>query len=203
MLLSDLLNPYAIKNEFKDLIFKNYDNQLSLSNFFQTAKSEIINVEDIEVSEKPVYSLSTGLMITNLDQTSSIFNIEETDKGLNFFPSNNEVGKFIKVDVGDNQANYSLRIYVESDFNFTALQYDENTNQWVNYSIKSVNEGFKYIEIQMRGDLDIKIVTGIISLTTYNLFPIVLGISALMLVITVITLNKNRKFAKKFRSYKK
>lgn len=191
------VGPYIWGNINGRIVF-NYSNGIQ--------ENDIYYMKDVHVSEDPIYFPFTDGVVS-LDEEQFEGNMTMTHQLNNFFPSQEELGKFYEVQVNNSELEYELKCYYDLDeINFNKprkvqdiFQWNYSSQSWDKLEIINSNTKLRFSEVRLKGNVILRL--GVIDLIilTYRYLPIVLLIITPIISVSSYVILKNKKMMKKIK----
>jgi len=126
-----------------------------------------------------------------------------------FLPLKNDSGKFYKITVSNQKINYNFRCYYDLDDlpnispdQLYLNQWNEDAQKWYETELLDKNTTLHYIEIELRGDVIIRLgdnIGELLHVITYKYLPGITVTVCILIVIATATILSNSKFTKYFK----
>ncbi len=187
---TDTQSPARFKLEKSQLDEKRVNNKGISTNY------DLNMYSNIEISAYPLYFPHTDCVMTPLQQQSYLVNITMSHELNTFLPSQKEIGKYIRIASKEENNTFRLRCYYDveevqgkSHEQLALLRYDEREKKWEKLTIVASNATFRYLEVELKGRMNLIRFNEGLLLKTFRLVPffaIAIGglvVSALSIVI--------------------
>ncbi|MHA2094096.1 MAG: ABC transporter substrate-binding protein, partial [Candidatus Hodarchaeales archaeon] len=170
---------------------------------YTNGNSQNFYYHNVKISELPVYFPFADTVVESTTQLPLNINMTMSHYAKTFFPTEEEIGKFLKVEVDNDEVEYSVRCYYDIDEipdqsiveQLALFQWDENETQWSVLKTIASNSSLRYVEVNLKGGYKLLKLSEFVIRVTYQHFPLVfliiggtLGFAIIAVVINRFTL---------------
>lgn len=164
-------------------------------------------VSNVLMQTESLYFPYIDAIITNEDNNPLMVNSVQMDRKLEtFLPQYAGQGKFYQIKVADQERTYSFRSYYDPEEignrkgeTLVLYKYDNIEGTWIELETVNLNSSLRFIEVQLQGGENLLRLGDFVKELSFNFFPVVLGISLVMILSISFTIVRNQKVTKYIR----